>query len=265
MELFIPNTRKRYSINEWGIVFSHYRYMNNGKKKYRKVVVRKGMNGKRESSSPCFVESRNGKTYKKHFVNTLMVKLFKIKYPDKHHQYDIVPKDKDFFNNSVVNIGFKIRMGIGNYPFYPQPFYNEEGIITHKICACCGVKKEIEDFAFNSKKESSHNKTYRNITESCRGIRQWNEIKKDPERLKLVIELKSKWESSKRGRAYRKQYNRDAYKYNKENLTPHYIASKLSFYKTGLTEKDLTPELIELVKKDMSITNKIKQIKNGKK
>ena len=215
MEITVPNTLGRYSINEKGEVFSNYRFLKGGVKWKRKEIVKKTRNAN-VGNSPTFTEFRNGKIYKKHFVNVVMTKLFKIKPPDNRHLYDVVTKHGDFFNNGIKNLTFRIRtLKDADWKFYPQPFYDKTGKIIYKICACCGIKKNISEFSFNSKKESYHLKTYRNISINCRCKRSWIAIKSDAARLAIVTEYQKKWSRSKNGIKYYQKYRKDNHLKNK--------------------------------------------------
>lgn len=264
---FIPNTNKRYSITEEGIVFSNYRYSNNGKKFFQRKEIRRYFNNQKNKT--LVVNLQFGKYSPNNrmttvYLNTLMEKCFKLKKPDKYHFYDLRFKDGDCFNSSLKNLEYKIRVNAdAQYNFYPQPFYDLKGKITHKRCARCGNKKQIEFFHLQKPKKKGQNKTYRNSCEPCRAKKQWEWIKADEERLKNRYTMQTKWANSKEGRLYYEKFRKDRYAYDKKNITPHYIASGLKLYKDGISAKELTPEMIKIATKAILLRRKINQINNN--
>ena len=262
MELFIPGTYKRHSIDDKGVVYSNYRKLKNGKIIYRRRIVPKYMNSQ-IVLSPC-VAIFTGKKCKKKtlFVNSVMVKLFKIKEPDKYHFYDIIPKNGDSYNNGVENIGFRIRMEkYSNYKFYPQPSYNKRGRITHKICGDCGENKIIKYFILQSHTKPGLHKTYRNLCTKCIGLRQWKNIKANPERHKRVKEQCSKWSKTEKAIEYHKSYRKIYIKQSHDNISHHYISSSLKLNTIGLKSKDLTDEMIKIARKKIILFRNVKQLK----
>ena len=146
---FITGTNKRYSITEDGIVYSNYRYNKNGKKIFNQIEVRRYLNNPENKTLVVSLQfgkySPNNKM-KKVYLNTLMEKCFSLKPPDKYHFYDLVCKDGN--SASLNNLEYRIRTNkASEYKYYPQPFYNTRGKITHKQCAVCGNKKEISHFS----------------------------------------------------------------------------------------------------------------------
>lgn len=253
---FIPNTNKRYTITEEGIIYSNYRYNRNGKKIYNKREIRRYLNN--PNNKTLVVDLQFGKysltnKMKTVYLNTLMAKCFSLTPPDKFHFYDLRFKDGDCFNSSLENLEYRIRT---NSKIYPQPFYNLTGKITHKICGECGAKKEIENFNLQNPKEDGQNKTYRNVCEPCRAKIQWANITADIKKLKRHILKTKRWAETKEGQKYFKEYRKNRSKYEYENLTPHYLASSLR-----MNEKDLTPELIALSRKRILLVRNIKQSK----
>ena len=227
--IFIPKTGKRYSITEDGIVICNYRHNKNGVKAFVEKEVTAHIHSKYNTS-------------------------LKLKKPDKFHFYDLVTKNGDFYDLSLKNLEYKIRvLEASNYNYYPQPFYNLKKKITHKICAKCGLKKDIIHFNLQQPRKENENRTYRNICESCRSIRQWNYIKSDPKRLERSNLQKKIWIESKEGQKYIKAYRKKYGKDERENLHDHYIASSLR-----LNIKDLTPQLITLSKSRILLTRSIK-------
>ena len=266
MEIFIPNTNKRYSISDKGIVFSHYRYKANGKKWLIKKPIKKGKNTKSVASPTVSIMKKgspHGMVHKRCvFVHTLMTKLFKIKPPDNKHLYDTTSRNGDFYDCSIKNITFKIRLKDKDEKHYPQPFYNKDGVIIAKICSYCGLKKDIN--CFSLQKGGISRKTYRNMTDSCRGKKQWISLKSDAERLQKAIALKNKWVFSESGIAYRRKFWKEYNERNKKELNALYIQRYFSLNEVGLKPQDLTKEFIDLARKYIITYNKIKQLKQLK-
>lgn len=260
---FIPNTNKRYSITENGIIFSNYRYSNQGKKIFHKKEIARHLNN--TNSKTLVVSLQFGKNSDKNkpktvYLNTLMEKCFSLKPPDKFHFYDMTFKDGNCFNSSLSNLEYRIRVSDeSNYKFYPQPFYNLRGKITHKICAVCGDKKDINNFNLQKPKKRARNKTYRNQCEKCRSKRQLAYINADINRIRRARMNAKKWANTKEGISYYKNYRKVYGKHSREELTLHYLSTILR-----INIKDLTPELISLCRKRVLLNRKIKQHKNEK-
>lgn len=262
MKLFIPDTKQQYSISDKGIIYSNYRYLNNGMKAVREKVVAKYKSTQTHTSSLAALSLNRGKKVKTICVNTYLVLLFGIKKPDEHHYYDIINIDGDIFNNEINNIGYKIRMEKGsNYNFYPQPFYNESGEITHKICAVCGERKEIKHFALQSPKKRGLQRTYRNMCEPCRSKKQLQYIKADPLRLAKYDEHRKKFEQSEKGKEWRSEYAKNSHQFHYNTISKHYVCCSLKFYESGLQERDLPDKLYELEKKKLLLFRKRRESK----
>ena len=255
---FIPNTDKRYSITDGGIVISNYKYNKQGKKAFHRIEICRYFNNNKNKTLVVNLQlgkhsdANKPKTF---YLNTLMEKCFSLSPPDKFHFYDLCFKDGNPFNSSLNNLEYRIRTNeLSNYKFYPQPFYNLSGKITHKTCAICGNKKEIKFFNLQKPKENGQNKTYRNQCEHCRYTRQWKTISDDIDKLKRHRDNTKKWAESSKGKKYFKEYHKKSGKYERENLLPHYLAASLR-----MNVKDLTPELISLSRKRILLTRKIKR------
>lgn len=261
---FIPNTNKRYTITQEGLIYSNYRYNKNGKKIFNRKEVRRYLNSPKGKT--LVVDLQFGKhsltnRMKTVYLNTLMEKCFSLTPPDKFHFYDLRFKDGDCFNSALSNLEYRIRTNVSsNHKHYPQPFYNFAGKITHKVCGECGSKKEIKHFHLQNPREERQNRTYRNVCEPCRAKIQWNAIKSDEKRLAKFNERKHKWQNSIAGKKYNQEYRKEAHQFHFKNITPHYIASSLKLYKDNISEKELTPELIKLVRKKILLRRTIKQI-----
>jgi len=265
MEKFLPGFNKQYSIDDKGIIYSNYKYLNNGKIWYRRLPISKWVpknNNQYHYNSPAVSLKHPIRGLRTFFVNSLMVKVFKIKEPDAYHYYDIILKDGNIYNNSIENIGFKIRTEYGsNYKYYPQPFYDNNNVITHKICGVCGIKKEIKHFNLQTPQKSKWKRTYRNICEQCRASKQWDYIRSDPQRLIRMDEHRKRFETSERGMAWRKQYAKDKHQYDFNNLTPHYVYTSLKLNNEGIYVRDMTNELYMLGKKRIELFRNKQMIK----
>lgn len=256
--VFIQGTNKRYSISKDGKVFSHYRYLNNGKKILQLKEIAKHLNCR--VNNTVVVKLQIGKhtsknSVKTFFVTKLMERCFDLNPPDRFHAYYLSYKDGNCFNVSIKNLVYKIRSQVGSSTkFYPKPFYSLNGTITHKVCGDCGTKKEIDFFYLQNPKKEGQNKTYRNSCEPCRAKRHWAHITSDIKRLKRHALRTKRWAETKEGKKYFHEYRKRRHKYEYENLTPHYLATSLR-----MNEKDLTPELISLSRKKLLLLRTIKQ------
>jgi hypothetical protein len=259
--IFIPNTNERYSISKNGIVVSNFKFKANGEKNYRKLVIKPRPNTKKCKSPIVHLQFGNWSLknkMKRVFLTTLMQECFNLQPPDKSHFYDLIFKDGNYLNASLDNLIYKIRMDSNTeYKFYPQPIYDQNGKITHKICANCGNEKEITSFHLQQPKQENQNRTYRNICEKCRSKKQWATIKADEKKLARHKLHTKEWTNSEDGKKYFKQYHKLQRKYDFDNITPRYIAENLSMLK-----KDLTPTIIEISRKKTLLLRAIKNEKN---
>lgn len=242
---FIKNTNNRYSITSDGVVISHYRFKNNGQIYYRDFELKANKNLKDSKTLCVNIVFKDSKRMKSISVPSLMIDAFGIKKPDTFHFYDIDFKDGDQTNNSLSNLYFKIRTK-KNYEFYPQPFYDKKKNIVSKICGLCGENKNISSFT-----NASEN-TYRNECEKCRSKEQYDRIKSDETRLKRLRQHTKKFANSEKGKKYHKEYRVKYSKYEKENMTDHYISTILK-----IKQSDLTDTLRELQKKKLSLYRQV--------
>ncbi len=122
--IFIPKTNKRYSITEDGIVICNYRYNKNGVKAFVEKEVTAHIHSKYNTSLIVSLQFGRWTPYNKPksiFLSTLMEKCFKLKKPDKFHFYDLVTKNGDFYDLSLKNLEYKIRvLEASNYNYYTQ-------------------------------------------------------------------------------------------------------------------------------------------------
>lgn len=168
-EVFIPDTDKRYSITEEGIVYSHYKYTNQGNKYYRRKIVKPYFTNNRGKYQR--VELYYYKKRKKTIaLSTLMESCFSLEPPDKHHHYDLVPIDGDYSRAVLSNLEYKIRTMSCNY--YPKPYYDSNGLIVRKKCGACGEVKVIENFELQIPKIKSRLKTYSNVCATCKNAKK---------------------------------------------------------------------------------------------
>lgn len=262
MEMFIPGTHEKHSVDDKGIVYSHYKKQNNGTTRYEKKIVAKYVHSPISSSPVVSIWFEKTNKFQVIFVNSLMVELFEIKKPDKYHFYDIINKNGDCFSNGIDNIGFKIRMEKStDYKFYPQPFYNSCGKITWKICGICGIKKNIKHFHLQKPKIQGQQRTYRNMCESCRSDRMWNSIKNDPVKYEKRLLACSAWNKTEKGILYYENYRKVYQKESRDSLSKHYIASSLKLYQIGLKSEDLTDEMIKIARKKIKLFRIMQQSK----
>jgi hypothetical protein len=255
--IFIPNTKKRYSIDKKGEVYSHYRFLNNGKKQNHIFKIRRYTQNNNKTLLVSLVLDKGAKN-KVFYITTLMETCYNLQKPDNYHFYDLRYKDNDFTNTSLDNLIYKIRLQKdSNYNFYPQPFYDNKGNITHKICGVCGEKKNINDFHLQLAKRQNENNTYRNMCESCRAKRRWQVIKSDKDLYEKYMLKGKEWANSKEGILYYKNYRINYNIHERDNLTPHYISTSLR-----MKINELTPTLIELSKKRIKLKRQIKNQTN---
>lgn len=262
MEKFIRGTYKKHSITEDGIVYNHYRLNKNGKRIYNKKPVVPYLNGK--TCKTAVVSLQFGKWSPKNgvrtrWVTTLMEEHFGLTPPDKFHYYDLVCLDGNPFNLARKNLGYRIRtLDSSEYKFYPQPFYNKYGRITHKICAECGDKKKINNFHLQPVSRRGKHETYRNICESCRSSRFWERLKADDERFAKRKKVCADWGKSEKGRDYRNKYLKVDRVVHRANITPRFISGSIK-----MPVKDMTPEIVSLAKKKITIHREILKIKKS--
>lgn len=260
---FISGTEEQYSINENGIIHSHYKYLRSGEKLYRIIEMSKYTPPTRKgTSSVITLKFRKLEKYKLCSVNSLMKNAFNITKPDLFHFYDLVCIDGNVFNNSRSNLKYIIRTR-KNYNYCPELFYDINGKIINKRCGICGETKDIKYFNLQPdyREHGAVHETYRNQCELCRSRKRWKQIKNDPKLLKKENESKRRWTNTIEGKKHIKKKRKEKHIYDRENLTRHYIATILEIYKDGLKEKDLTLEIIELTRKRILLHRKIKQLK----
>lgn len=228
--VFIPGTEEKYSISDKGVVYSNYRYDKYGGKVYRKKTLPPFLpKGSNRTACVYIIIGKTTATNRGKYVaiTTLMIQCFNLTPPDEYHQYDLVCKNGDPFKLSLKNLEYRIRtQNESGFDFYPQPFYNSKGEITHKICGRCGEKKDIDCFRIQ-RHPGTTKRTYINVCVRCTSVGRRNYFNSE----KLV--------------RYRKSWR---VKQN-ESIGPYCIAASLKIYKVGLIIKDLTPELFELTRK----------------
>lgn len=244
---YIKGTSKRYSIREDGNVVAHWRYQNNGKKRYSDKILSKHFNTKKRTKyySPV-VNLKFGEVKAKTvFVFSLMVEYFKLNPPDKHHEYRMSCKDGDSFNNSVDNLQWEIKI-VREYEYQPKAIH-KDGKIVSKICGCCGENRDIVNYTLasnpNHKGAKATKYTFRNICELCRSSEQWDRIMNNPESLKLYQANRKKWATSKEGVKYYKDYVKKNYKKPVVELQDCYVRRKA--VQRGFNKENITPEMVD--------------------
>lgn len=229
IEKFIPGTNKQYSITSEGIVYKHYNIGRWGISKKIKKPVIKYKQGK--TNYPVIaIKVNNKRMYKG--INVLMGEIFKIKKPKDTGTYSLINKDGDIFNNALFNLEWK-KIIYNKYKFYPQVYYNLKKEITSKCCGECGIIKDIKTFTY---KRKGYNSGLRNVCMICSGKKQYNSIKNNSEKYKKSLEYCN---------------------YRRRLMVNSYIAKCLK-----LKTKELTPELVEVYKKSLTLQRQLKN--NGK-
>jgi hypothetical protein len=244
---FIENTDERYSINENGEIHSHYRFQNNGKKRYRllKCTIYECQRGIRAS-----IIFKNEKKTKTVFPSTLMIKYFNLITPDNFHLYDLYHKDGNKLNFALSNIEYRIKL-ISDCNFYPQPFLVDNKIVS-KICGQCGENISIDNFTLQTLDKKSKKRTYRNTCNLCRNKNNWERIKTNKSSKEKYLIQHKKWKESEKGKLYYAEYQKEESRFNVQNITDKYICDILRIQK-----KDLTPKLRELQKKKLVLRRAI--------
>ena len=209
---FIKGFDKRYSIGSDGVIISHYRNNNKGERYYRDSVM---THYQQNNSTMCTLISPDGKN-KRVKTKRIMADSFNIVPPDNVNMYDLININGDIFDNSKENIGHKIRT-TSHYNHVPKSYVNGKNKTTHKVCGDCGEKQEIENFSVSG--EYKGKKTFKNVCKSCMYKRQWEAIKKDPNRFEKHIKRTKEWAKSEEGRKYYNEYDK---KYRK-SLKPSYL------------------------------------------
>ena len=250
-EKFIPDTQKRYSITSEGIVYSHYRYTNTGKKFYKKHIMSKSI-----MKNSAIINLQYGKGTKTNrpkvtYVNTLMKDIFNIKKPDIFHMYDLKPKNGNILDTSLDNLEWRLRCN-DDVNFYPQPYYDKKGNITSKRCSHCGEIKNISYYNLQTRKRESENVTYKNKCTRCRTTERRILINSNEESLKRAREQGHKFANSEKGKAYHRAYGIAWNKKDYDRIGDHYISTCLK-----IKQKELTPELREIYKKRITLKRKL--------
>lgn len=248
MEKFIKGWDKKYSINDKGEVWSRYKYTNNGKRFYRDQLLVAYFNTL-ISKSPAvkLVEKKKITTV---FVRSLMIEYFKLKAPDRYHQYVLQSKDGDNLNSSLSNLEWRIAVLNKEWLYYPQPFYDKKGKIVEKICGSCGSKLPISSFMLQDhrhRKGKICHKTYRNKCTVCISTDRWQQIKSDPKLYARYKEINDKYIVPER---LKKKYRRTD-QIRRDTLDPQYVKSTLCRY--GILVADLTPQMIAIQAKSLAL------------
>jgi hypothetical protein len=226
IEKFIPGTNKQYSITSEGIVYRNYTFKSSNNIERKILTKTKGGKGKYSYISFNTQDKRIVIT-----VNRLMQQVFKIKKPINKGKCTLINKDGNIFNNSLSNLKWE-EILIIKYKFHPK-IYVKNDKIDSKRCGHCGIVKNIKEFT----KEIKGKPAFYNSCLSCQRERMYKSLKNDPERYKKHL-----------------QYNKNKHM---NLISNYYIAQCLK-----LDLKELTPELIKLQKKNLTIQRQLKN--NGK-
>jgi hypothetical protein len=251
-EKFIPDTQKRYSITSDGVIYSHYKYTNTGKKFYKIQVMAKHI-----TKNSVIINLQYGKQTKTNrskvvYVNTLMKDVFKLKKPDTFHMYNLVHKNGNMLDSSLNNLEWRIRC-LSDVNFYPQPYYDRKGNITSKCCSNCGEIKEISNYCLQTNKSENKYVTYKNKCTRCRTMERRILINSSEELLKRSREHSRRFANSEKGKAYHREYEKNWYNKNSDMISDHYISENLR-----IKVKDITPEIREIYKKRITLKRKLK-------
>jgi hypothetical protein len=266
MEKPIPRTNGKYVISDKGII----------RNTYKNRIINIHVNSSPLNVGVSIFKGMNRKFYT---IRTLMTEAFELNPPDNFHHYVLVNEDNNPLNNELSNLKWKIQLKKGSGNYYPQPFYDEEGNITEKICIKCGNKKDISDFILQKhpgKKGVPYKNTYKNACISCISKRNRERILESPEAAEKIKLLNKKYYFSEKGNKYHKEYRKiyEASEKGKaiikanrlksiKSLTDGYVKGCLAIYTDDfkLTHADIPQELVELQRKQLTIK---RQIENEK-
>lgn len=250
-EEIIPYTDGKYTITSDGIIYSNYRYNKNGEKVFKKTVNSKYIQFNWPVTNLQYGRwsiTNNPKTI---HVITLMKDIFKLKEPDAFHLYCLRPKDGNVLNSSLDNLEWRINCR-DDVNFYPQPYYNKEGDITHKCCSHCGEIKDISLYVLQELTKRALKRTYKNKCKSCIHLCQRKSLKSDEVRYAKAIEHNKRYAASESGIAYYKKYRIDYYKKSYNEITDHYISNCLK-----IQQGELTPELRTIFTNKITLKRKL--------
>ncbi|MGL4977027.1 MAG: hypothetical protein ACRC5G_03345 [Cetobacterium sp.] len=162
MEKFIPGFLKKYSLDENGILYSHYHCSTNSYTKIdKKTIIKPSLRGwdgkKKEAYVTLSSEVRiggNGKWWSPKLVE-LMIDLFKIQIPtNEYFRYSIGYLDKNPLNCSVNNLYWKDESYLMDYK---NIISDDNGIPIGKICPCCNKLLIINNFNTSKKQKNYYN------------------------------------------------------------------------------------------------------------
>lgn len=260
MEKFIPNTNEQYSITSEGKVYMHYHIGVKYKKKFFK---------KEEKKIICInniynvcLKINNVKT--KRTITSLMESIFELSPPDKLHKYVLQRIDTKKVDFSLKNLTYKL-ISKKNFGFYPQTFHNEKNILTHKICACCGNKYPIEHFYLRK------NNSYNHLTRRCSTVKYILSKFGSEENFKLYCQKrKNTYKKTDRYKNYKEslpEKNRALYAKHRENISDVYLKLIIAnhHYAGEIEYRDVTPQLIELKRKEITLQREIKKYEEEQK
>ena len=255
---YLKGYNERYSINTLGEVICNYKLNVNGDRFYKKLVLSKRYN-QSKSRAVCVslnVEGKSRAVGKS--VNNLMCENFNLTPPDDFNQYVMYSINGNDFDNSINNIGWKIKT-IKKYKFQPKCTHKNR-IIISKICGDCGENKNINHYTYsknpNHKGSKADKYCYRNQCEQCRSKKQWDYIKSDKKRLDKANKKRKDWCNSEYGKKYHRQYSKI---YDKKYIGELRIGYVNTLIKSqGMNPSVFTKEMREIFKLNHLIRKEIK-------
>lgn len=260
---YIKGTKKRYSINELGEVFSHYRNNNQGNRidSYRQLTPCFNIHKSKitPNNSPCVTLHFPDKKACK-FIKTLMIDHFNLTPPDNNHDYVLSPIDGNNLNNSIKNLEWVIRT-LREWNYQPKAF-SKKGVVVSKICGECGENRTINSFTFSSaphqpSKGKVKKYCYRNMCEMCRSLIQINQINADPVKFEKLKQRQKEWTNSEAGKKYYKKYKKMYNKKKSVELLDCYVRQQAK--KRGISYEIMDDTVVEMLRLQIKIKRELKE------
>ncbi len=266
MEILIDEFEERYSITNNSKIYCHYKYDNQGNKIFNKKELKVYENQKSKGLRVSLFKKGINYSHKTYFVYGLLEKYFNLKPPDTFHKYRLFTKNNNPLDFSLDNLEYRIVNLINPFKYYPQPFYNDKGDITHKICCECGNKSEIKNFSLQKPKRIGENITYKNKCYSCISKGNWNRIQNSDVSKEKYLKCHKKYQQTNSYKEFIEKHKK-----LRKDLDNYYIINCLikAFpdKETGIKieKEDITKELIEVKREELKtfhlITNYNKNLK----
>ena len=256
--VYLQGYDQRYSINKKGEVFCLYRVLKNSNILKQKIKLAKNIKNRKS----CIVSlMRPDGKVRAITVNTLMCLVYGLNPPDKNHQYKLLYKDGNHFNNSIDNLIWVIHTRV-DYNFTPQCTH-KNGAIISKRCGNCGDYKSISNYTYscnpNHKNANSLKFCYRNQCEQCRSKYQWGKLNSDPALMKRFRDRVKEWESKPSSKKWIKEYLRNHGLKERAELTNSYVDTLIR--RRGLNPESFTEEMKDILREQVKIKRYIKEIK----